>query len=207
MTAFVFRFYRWYPTSPFIDNLLDFFGMIILLTGTYVRMGSRGYKKAYSGRGAELVMGGPYSLVRNPMYLGTFLMGTGFILILWPWWSLPIFAGLFYLRFQRQIAKEEAHLSKLFGKNYQEYLQKTSPMFPDIKKLRKMKINEIFPWKLAWTTKEKYALLVWPAIALFLQIIQEKLLGTHTDLSESISVLILAMITFALGLWWEYSRA
>src|SRR3989338_3228395 len=85
MTAFVFRFHTWFPSSPFIDNLLDFFGVILLLTGTFVRMASRGYKKKHSGSGAELVINGPYSLVRNPMYLGTFLMGTGFILILWPW--------------------------------------------------------------------------------------------------------------------------
>jgi len=30
------------------------------------------------------------------MYLGSFLMGAGFILIVWPWWTLPIFAALFF---------------------------------------------------------------------------------------------------------------
>ena len=207
LTAFVFGFYKWYPSSPLVDNLLNFLGMLTLLKGTYIRMGARGYKKKYSGKGTELVMDGPYSFVRNPMYLGTLLMGSGFILILWPWWSLPIFVGLFYLRFNRQMVKEEAHLGKSFGKDYQAYMKRTPRLFPDLGKLRKMKLNQVFPWELAWTTKEKYALFIWPGVAIVLELMQQRFFGARADVSETISIFALAVITFSFCLWWEYSRA
>src|SRR3990167_9267300 len=103
LTGFLYQFPSLYAGSPLTDDLLDFLGVIVVLKGTFIRMAARGYKKAYSKSGAGLVTTGPYTLVRNPMYLGSFLMGAGFILMVWPWWSLPVFAGLFYLRFSRQI--------------------------------------------------------------------------------------------------------
>jgi hypothetical protein len=185
---------------------MDFLGLMLILNGTYIRMAARGHKKANSAKGAELVTSGPYTIVRNPMYLGTFLIGSGFILILWPWWILPVFGILFYLRFQRQIAFEEEHLGKLFGQAYEDYKQKVPPMFPTFDKLRRMKIQDVLPLKEAWNTKEKRGLITWPLLALFLEVIKDKLLVGHWDVAQSLLVFGLAIVSFIIGMSWEYAR-
>ena len=204
--ALVCQSHKWYETNRYVDNLLDFLGVMSILNGTYIRMASRGYKKNFSESGKELVMTGPYALVRNPMYFGTFLIGAGFVLILWPWWILPIFAGLFYLRFQRQILKEETHLEKMFGKAYESYKKEVPAIFPTFKRLRKLKVKQIFLWKEAWNTKEKRGLFVWPVLALTLETIKEKFFIGSRDFPETIFIFLLAAILFAVGLWWEYVK-
>ena len=118
MTGFLFTFRNLYPHSPYFDDTLDFFGFMVLLTGTLLRMAARGHKKAHSAKSVKLVTTGPYTLVRNPMYLGSFLMGAGFILMVWPWWSLPVFTWIFYLRFRKQVVQEEKFLGEAFGNEY-----------------------------------------------------------------------------------------
>ena len=121
ITGFLFAFRGLYPLNPFLDDALDFLGFIVLLSGILLRMAARGHKKAHSKKSQALVTSGPYMLVRNPMYLGSFLMGAGFILIVWPWWSLPLFAVLFYIRFKKQVVKEEEFLEELTGRRYKAY--------------------------------------------------------------------------------------
>ena len=205
MTAFVSHFHQWNETNRYLDNLLDFLGLMLILNGTYIRMAARGHKKASSALGKELVMTGPYSFVRNPMYLGTFLIGSGFILILWPWWTWPIFVGLFYLRFHRQMIQEEEHLKKLFGAEYQAYLEKVPRFFPTFDKLRRVKVYETFPWKEAWTTKET-ALWGWAGVAFGLETMKENFIMGYSDFSETVFIFVLAVAVFFIGLMWEYSR-
>ena len=175
LTGFLYQFPRLYTSSPLIDDILDFLGVIVVLKGTFIRMAARGYKKAYSKSGQGLVITGPYTLVRNPMYLGSFLMGAGFILIVWPWWSLPIFTWLFYLRFIKQIAQEEKFLSETFKNDYEAYTKKVPRLFPKIADAFTMKVKETFPLEYVWSTKEKFGLFAWPLLAVFLEAFQENI--------------------------------
>ena len=124
LTGLLYQFPRVYYANRFFDNILDFIGLSVMLKGVYIRMAARGHKKAHSNQGEGLVTTGLYSYTRNPMYLGTFLVGAGFVLIVWPWWSLPIFGWLFYLRFKKQVLKEEKHLRGLFKEEYKIYCRK-----------------------------------------------------------------------------------
>ncbi|MCX5681293.1 MAG: isoprenylcysteine carboxylmethyltransferase family protein, partial [Candidatus Omnitrophica bacterium] len=113
--------------------ICDLIGVISILKGTYLRMAARGYKKEFSKKGQDLVMSGPYSLTRNPMYLGTFLIGVGFVLVVWPWWLLLIFSLFFYMRFNVQMVKEEVYLKKIFGEKYEAYCLQVPRFFPSLK--------------------------------------------------------------------------
>src|SRR3989344_8541806 len=133
LTGFLYLYPQFYSRDLFNDDILDFIGVLVILKGTYVRMAARGHKKSFSKSGHGLVTSGLYQLVRNPMYLGSFLLGSGFILIVWPWWGLLIFAALFYARFNKQIAKEEKLLTGHFGKEYEQYAKKVPRLFPGLR--------------------------------------------------------------------------
>jgi len=172
-TGFLFRLPFLYPESVFSDDILDFIGLLVTLFGTLIRMSARGHKKVQSPDGRCLVTTGPYSIVRHPMYWGTFLISRGFILILWPWWALFIWACLFYLRFKSVIIKEENHLQERFGDAYESYAEMIPAIFPKWLDFRKKAWNQIFPIQEIWKTDEKRGLVLWPLLAVFLEIFQE----------------------------------
>ena len=199
-TLFLYMNQHIYFISRGADDLLDFLGMIIILKGVLLRMSARGHKKAYSGQGGQLVKSGPYALTRNPMYLGSFLIGVGFALIVWPWWILPIFALLFYLRFNRQIVQEEKYLAQLFPKEFADYCQKTPRLLPSIKSVLQTPPKEIFNMNEAWSTKERGGLWAWPLLAIVMEMLQESLIFGSTDPGTVIAIFAGAFVVLIFGL-------
>lgn len=204
LTGLLYCYPFLYPFGPRGDNVLDFLGLIVVLKGTFLRMAARGHKKAHSQQGKGLVMTGPYRLVRNPMYLGSFLMGAGFVLIVWPWWSLPIFGILFYLRFCQQVIKEEKHLGEVFGKVYADYCSNVPRAFPRWSDFQKMKYSEIYPPDEVWNTKEVRGFVTWPILAVLLETFQELVVFGSTNILQTISIFILAGLTCTLLIWSLY---
>lgn len=154
-------FYR--PKNKTLDYVLDCLGMGLAVFGQVLRISARNFKKEYSCEGRSLITDGPYALTRNPMYLGTFVMGAGFIVILWPWWFLLIYAGMFTLRFRNLILSEEKKLVSQFGRVYADYLKEAPGFFPRPAKL--LQLKKYVPLKWPWIKKE------WPAIAAWLVLV------------------------------------
>ena len=131
-------------------------------------------------------------------------MGCGFVLIVWPVWFLPIFAILFYIRFNKQIVKEEGFLLKNFGDSYAKYCKRVPRLFPDMRKAWEINVEKTFPWDTCWNTKEKRGLLWWPVLAVFLESLQKKIVFGVVDLKGTLVVFVVAMIVFFLGLLVRY---
>ncbi|MDP8267048.1 MAG: isoprenylcysteine carboxylmethyltransferase family protein [Candidatus Aceula meridiana] len=199
LTGILYLFPSLYPRSPFWDNICDFIGLMLVLKGTFLRMAARGFKKIHSKKSKDLVTEGPYTLTRNPMYLGSFLMGAGFVLIVWPFWFLPVFAYLFYLRFNKEIVKEEGYLTEIFGDRYKQYCRKVPRLFPKLKKLINVDVREALPLEACWNTKEKRGLFWWPVLAVLLEVFQENIIFGGTDVKRVISLFVFAMAVFAIG--------
>ncbi|MFA5261230.1 MAG: isoprenylcysteine carboxylmethyltransferase family protein [Candidatus Omnitrophota bacterium] len=203
-TVFLYQFPRLYPSSHPLDNALDCLGFIVIFLGAYVRMSARGVKKAHSQQGAGLVKKGLYTVVRNPMYLGSFTLGAGFILVVWPFWILPVFAALFYLRFNKQIVFEEKWLTKNFGEDYVTYCRKVPRLFPSWKNLWTTKTATLFPWKETWSTKEIRGLLCWPLLAMAMESLQEWRVFGSINISSTILMFLSAAAVFFLVLGIRY---
>lgn len=199
-TTFVYFCRNFYPTSRGIDRIFDFLGIIAILKGTLLRMAARGHKKAHSQKGSSLVMTGPYTIVRNPMYLGSLMIGSGFVLIIWPWWFVFIFGAFFYLRFKAQIASEEGWLSEHFKDVYTAYCQKVPRLFPSIKQAIQIKMKDAFDPIETFSTKEKYGLMAWPLLGLMFGLIQERIIYQSMDVGASILTLVLAGVVFFIGI-------
>jgi protein-S-isoprenylcysteine O-methyltransferase Ste14 len=112
--------------------IIRFSGLGFALAGLAMRIWSMGYllKKE------ELATAGPYGRTRNPLYVGTCLIGCGLALLAaWPFnlILLGVYNVMFYLIYRAQIAVEEEMLASIFGEPYVEYMRRVPRFFPRLK--------------------------------------------------------------------------
>ena len=82
-------------------------------------------------RADQLNTTGAYSISRNPLYVGNFLMMLGPNMFVRVWWVSVIYTLAFWLYYERIILAEEAFLKKKFGKEYDDYFDRTPAFLPD----------------------------------------------------------------------------
>jgi protein-S-isoprenylcysteine O-methyltransferase Ste14 len=206
MSGFLFLSRKFYPASMRIDNMLDFLGAMILFKGIMFRMSARGHKKVFSDKSNQLVTSGPYAITRNPMYFGTFLISIGGVLMILPWWCLLIYAWLFYIRFNREMVKEEALLQKRFGQEYEQYCKNTPRIFPSVKKALQVRTRDIFNLKELFSTEEKKLLIFVPVGMIILETFQELVVFGVTNMRMTVNVLGWAAIVFTVIFWILYQK-
>lgn len=134
-------------------------GFAFILLGQIIRVSARGYKAEHSEDSRALIQGGPYQLVRNPMYLGIFLIGLGVVLAVFRWWAIVVFVVVFIIRYISLIYQEEKKLGLLFPQAYPEYCRKVPRIIPAISNIIKLDISEYFPIKIVWFKKEMGSIL------------------------------------------------
>jgi protein-S-isoprenylcysteine O-methyltransferase Ste14 len=112
-------------------GLLAFLGLLVrCLTVGFVPAGTSG-RNTSGQRATRLNTTGPYSVVRNPLYLGNFLILLGMALLSKVWW-FPLLAELaFALYYERIIVAEESFLARRFGRAYVAWAARTPAFMPD----------------------------------------------------------------------------
>src|SRR3989442_2862491 len=88
----------------------------------------RAWATVHLRKNDALATTGPYSYTRNPLYLGSFVMGVGFTVASGRLVLGILFAALFLGIYVPVMRVESATLAKLFGESYQSYL-KAVPLF------------------------------------------------------------------------------
>lgn len=79
-----------------------------------------------------LVTGGPYKLIRHPIYTA-FLLILGSTLFISSNWLIGLaFVAMTALEIASRIGFEEALMVEYFGDQYREYMQKTGQLFPKV---------------------------------------------------------------------------
>lgn len=150
--ALVFK-YRSYTPIPLLLAILLFAaplpaslaaGFVVTVLGQALRLwavshaGGATRTTGTVGAGAELITHGPFAYVRNPLYVGNFLIALGFCLMAWAWmpWLLLIYLVLFGLQYQMIVSLEEEHLHQRFGKIYADYLTQVPRFIPRLTPFR-----------------------------------------------------------------------
>ncbi len=114
--------------------LLFVMGGLVILGGEAIRIWAVGYsggttrsKKLIADR---LVMEGPYSLIRNPLYAGNFLIALGFSLLANAVVIVPLVVLYFAIEYYPIVRREEYFLLEKFGEPYSRYLSEVPRFFP-----------------------------------------------------------------------------
>lgn len=126
--------------------------ILVCFTGLWVRCLVAGYVPlGTSGRNTErqvalsLNTKGMYSLVRNPLYLGNFLIILGLLLFSQVWWFILAGIAIFWFFYERIIFTEEEFLRRKFGAPYVEWTLKTPVFIPKFSGWQKPELP--YAWK------------------------------------------------------------
>lgn len=120
-----------------MSDSYEIFYLCIAMLGLVIRCFTIGYAGARtSGRNTKEQIADSlnqfdiYSATRNPLYLGNFFMWLGCVLMFGNIYLTIAFVFLFYVFYERIIFAEEQFLLDKFGKDYEQWANKTPIFFP-----------------------------------------------------------------------------
>lgn len=103
-------------------------GYVLIVVAIGIRLWCTLYIGSRKNR--RLVTAGPYSLARNPLYVGSVIGAVGVGLQTGTLTLAVVFGGLVALVFAVVVRREEAHLAGLFGAEYDAYRARTPRFWP-----------------------------------------------------------------------------
>lgn len=93
-----------------------------------VGLAVRGWSAGHIRKNSELATSGPYAYTRNPLYLGSFILGLGFTIGSGRWVLGIVFAAMFIGIYFPVMRVESRTLAEIFGDSYQQYASQV-PLF------------------------------------------------------------------------------
>ncbi len=76
---------------------------------------------------------GPYTFVRNPMYLARFFLVLGAFVMTGSIWAVCILIPVYYLYMVNRVKREEVKLQGIFGESYETFLKEVNRFLPNFK--------------------------------------------------------------------------
>ncbi len=152
-------FYFWLARPSWRSLAL---GTIIIVPGLLIRALASGHVR----KNEALATSGPYAYTRNPLYLGSLLMGIGFAAAARSWWVGAILVTMFFAIYLPVIRGEEAFLRQKFPE-FEEYAKRVPRMFPRLPASSGSEAGR-FSWELYIKHREYNALLGAAAMAALL---------------------------------------
>lgn len=132
-------------------------GILVVILGFGLRVYCRGFILAERSEGDDMEdqsifhTSGPYALVRNPMYLGNFIMTLGVLIFSGQAWFSVIAVGAFCFQYYYIVKYEESLLLERHGDAYERYRNAVPAWIPS-----------------RWPQKEDFPMIAafWPALEL-----------------------------------------
>lgn len=101
-------------------------GAVLAATGLLIR----GWAAGTIHKDEDLTTSGPYAYIRNPLYVGSLLIGLGLVFSgghwIWPTLFLAFFVGVY----GRTMSGETKLLSELFGDRFAHYAEHVPALLP-----------------------------------------------------------------------------
>jgi protein-S-isoprenylcysteine O-methyltransferase Ste14 len=102
-------------------------GLVLIVPGLLIRALASGHVR----KNEALATSGPYAYTRNPLYLGSLLIGVGFAVAARSWWIGLVLVVMFFAIYLPVIRDEEAFLRAKFPE-FEEYARRVPRMWPRI---------------------------------------------------------------------------
>lgn len=106
-------------------------GLPLVALGQVIRVWSAGYLTKLSG----LVTAGPFAMCRNPLYIGSFFMSLGYMVMCHRLYALIIGVILFWMLHGAAVAYEERLLREKFGDDFAYYCKRVPRFIPRLKRI------------------------------------------------------------------------
>jgi len=136
-----------------LSEVLESISFMVGLMGLGIRIFTVGYTpKNTSGRNTKegqiadtLNTTGMYSIIRNPLHLGNYLMWVSVVMFTGNIGFVLLFSLVFWIYYERIVYAEESFLREKFGKPYLDWASNTPAFIP--KHVSYVKPNIKFSWK------------------------------------------------------------
>jgi len=102
-------------------------GAIVVVPGLLIRALASGHVR----KNESLATSGPYAYTRNPLYLGSLLIGVGFAVAARSWWVGVALVMMFFAIYVPVILDEEAFLRRTFPE-FEQYARRVPRMLPGL---------------------------------------------------------------------------
>lgn len=102
-------------------------GAVLIVPGLLTRALASGHVR----KNEALAISGPYAYTRNPLYLGSLLIGIGFAIAARNWWVGIVLLLMFFAIYMPVIRSEEQFLRERFP-DFDEYARRVPRMLPRI---------------------------------------------------------------------------
>jgi protein-S-isoprenylcysteine O-methyltransferase Ste14 len=137
LVSYVWLFPERFFGGTWFDTLPDIFGIASLILGATLRI----WAVSHAGRhtrsrtikAPSLITAGPYSCVRNPIYLGNFLIGLGLVVLAEALLLIPVYLAVFAIEYRKIVEKEESFLRHKFGEQFERYCHGVPRWLPRFK--------------------------------------------------------------------------
>jgi hypothetical protein len=100
----------------------------------------------------KLAATGPYAYTRNPLYLGSSLLGAGFALASHSWLSTALLAAYLLVFYPMVMRREEKELEQLYGSEFLAYAARVPAFWPRLP--AKSTAGQRFSWALYRRNRE-----------------------------------------------------
>jgi len=137
-------------------------GAAIMLAGLLMRAWSAGHL----AKNRRLATGGPYAYTRNPLYLGSAVMGLGGAVAGRSWIMGVAFAAFFALVYWPVMKREAQFLRREFPEAFEPYAKQVPLFFPKLPRIPAG--GEKFQWSLYLKNREYEAATGYVSVVLFL---------------------------------------
>jgi protein-S-isoprenylcysteine O-methyltransferase Ste14 len=125
--------------------------MSVVLLGEAVRLWAVRHigviSRTRSDRLGPLVVTGPFSLVRNPLYLGNILLWLGFTMVAGLAWLAPMVVLLLGAEYHAIVRWEERLLGARVGASYGDYVRRVPRWLPLLTTPARMTGAAVFSWR------------------------------------------------------------
>jgi protein-S-isoprenylcysteine O-methyltransferase Ste14 len=121
--GFLFAVLYFWLARPSWRSLI--LGAIVVAPGLLIRALASGHVR----KNESLATSGPYAYTRNPLYLGSLVMGLGFCVAARSWWVGVALVVMFFAIYVPVIRDEENFLRRTFPE-FEEYARRVPRMLP-----------------------------------------------------------------------------